>query len=170
MKTLSLEGIKEVTGKEIKPIALEKRVDEQLSKAGKYEVTENDTFKVEFSLMQKEGRWIPFDNKIEKTQGVEEHFVVFRMWTFLEETELRKKASSFDPVKRVHYLDNDILNRLKLQILLKEWSFEKDNKRMKLLHINGVLVDESYNAFMKLHPNIIRFIIERMNNILEYNG
>ncbi len=92
------------------------------------------------------------------------------MWTYAEEIELRKRASSFDAIKRVHYLDNDILNRLKIQILLKKWSFEGSNSRLKLLHVNGILSDESYNVFMKMHPNIIRYVLDRMNNILEYNG
>lgn len=155
--------------KDVKEIDQTKRVDEQISKPGKYEITENDTFKIVFYLYNKEGRWLVVDKSASGTPDVEEHWVEFKMWTFEEDIEMRKQASSYDPVKRLHLVDNDFLDRLKIQRLLKAWSFEKDNPRLKLLHVNGILVDESYKAFMKLYPNIVRYIIGRMNNVLEYN-
>ena len=67
-------------------------------------------------------------------------------------------------------LNNDLLNRLKVQRLMKTWTFDKDNPRLQLLHVNGVLADEGWENFKKLHTNITRHIIDQMNNILEYNA
>jgi len=146
----------------------EMRIDEQLYEAGKYEVTKDDCFKINFGLRKKENRWviIAAENPDSETDV---HWVEFRMWTFDEDVEMRKKATMYDASKRVHYVDNDLLNRMKIQKLLKAWSFEEQNANLKLLHVNGVLVDESYDAFKKLQPSIARYIIEKMNDVLEYN-
>lgn len=147
------------------------RVDNKISEPGKYEVKPNDTFRVEFHLMQKDSRWVIVDSSdARKQKGVEKHWVEFSMWTFGDEVELRKRATTFDAMKRMHLIDHDFLNRLKVQKLLKDWSFSEGSDRLKLFHSNGVLVDESYEAFSKLHPNIARHIIEAMNNVLEFNG
>jgi hypothetical protein len=145
------------------------RVDEKLMQPGKYEITDNDVFKIEFGVKQVDKRWVVVD-KTEKPMDSENHWVEFRMWNFEEEIELRKQSTIYDPLKRMHFVDNDKLNRLKIQKLLKAWSFEKGNERLKLFHVNGVLVDESYGYFMKLYPTILRFILEKMNDVLEYNG
>jgi hypothetical protein len=154
----------------VKSITPDQRIDEQISKEGKYELTDNDTFRIEIYLTEKDKRWIIVDKPLGKTDGVKEHWVDFRMWTFEEEIGLKKQATNYDPLKRIHFMDNDLLNRLKVQRLMKAWSFEKDNSRLKLLHVNGILSDESYLSFTKLFPSIIRFVLERMNNVLEYNG
>jgi hypothetical protein len=147
------------------------RLDIKLYKPGKYEVTKEDSFRVCIHIIHKDGRWIVLDpDEMKAERGVEKHWVDFRMWTFDEEIELRKAATTFDAQKRMHLIDHDVLNRLKVQRLLKSWSFSEGNDALKLFHQNGVLVDESYEAFTKLHPNIARYIIERMNNVLEYNG
>jgi hypothetical protein len=154
----------------IQSIAPEKRIDEQISKPGKYELTDNDTFKIDIYLAKKDKRWIVLEKPDGKMEGVEAHWVEFRMWSFEEEIVLKKQATTYDQLKRIHFVDNDLLNRLKVQSLLKVWSFEKDNQRLKLLHVNGTLSDESYVAFTKLYPTIVRYVLERMNNVLEYNG
>lgn len=171
MKTFGLDGsIKESNGEQVKPIVPDKRIDDQLAKPSKYEITEKSTFDVKFYLVDVEGRWLPYDSRMEKVEGSEEHCVTFRMWKFLEAIDLQRKSTSFDPTKRIHYTDQDLLNRLKIQSLLKEWSFEKFDPKLKLLHVNGVLVDESYNKFINLHPNIVRYVVDRMNLVLEHNG
>lgn len=143
------------------------RLDEAIMKPGKYEVTNEHTFKIEVNLFQKEGRWIVVEGK---GKGVEEHEIVFRMWTYEEMIELKKLATSFDPQKRLHMVDNDLLNRLKVQKLMVSWTFDKDNPRLKIAHVNGVLTDESWAAFIKLQPNIVTHILDEMNRVYEYNG
>lgn len=164
------DHLKNIKREPIQTINPEKRIDTQLLKPGKYEVTDEDTFKIEFCITKKEGRWIVLDKTTEKIPGVEEHCVEFKMWNFEEDVALRKMCQQYDPTKRVHFLDNDLLNRVKVQRLLRTWTFDKENPRLKILHVNGCLSDESYAAFARLHPTIVRHILDRMNNVLEYNG
>ena len=137
-----------------------------LAQPGKYEVTENDSFTVKVPVKLKENRWVISDEPF----GVEVIEVVFRMWTFDEAVELKRLSLKYDPDKRIHFVDNDQLNQMKIRKLLRSWTFDKENPRLRLLHQAGVLTDEGWNAFRKLHPNIATFIIDQMNQVLEYNG
>ena len=104
-------------------------------------------------------------------EGIDEEEVVFRMWTFDEMVELRKLATSFDQVRRIHLVDYDALNRLKVQRLTVSWTLGRENPRLKLHHVNGVLTDESWAAFSKrLLPNITQHIIDEMNQVYERGG
>ena len=146
----------------------EKKIEENLYKPGKFEITEEEEFRIDIPVkLEDKKRWtIVSDKKF----ADETHWVSFRMWTYQEEVELRKQATNYDQIKRMHLIDNDMLNRLKLQKLIKAWSFEEQNPNLKLIHVNGILCDESYKAITNLHPNILRFIIEKMNDVLEYNA
>jgi hypothetical protein len=144
----------------------EPRVDEQIYKSGKYEITDEEDFRIDIYLRQQEKRWVIST----PDQATDTHWVKFRMWSYDEELVMRKKATQYDQIQRTHFLDRDLMNRLKLQTLLKSWSFDKENPKFKLLHVNGILVDESFHAVMNLHPNILKYIIDRMNNVLEYNA
>lgn len=137
------------------------RVDRKLYKPGKYELTGNETFDVVFRIKEIDGIWT-ITNDIDG----EEHFVRFRMWNYKESLELTKMAYVYDQFKKMHYIDNEVLDKLKIQRLLKEWSFEKDNENLKIIHVNGVLVDECYENFMRLHFNIVQHIIYEMNKRL----
>lgn len=149
----------------------ELRVDERLQGPGKYELEDDETFRVEFYVRRRDKRWTIVANPAVRDKSVEKHWVEFRMWNYEEAVELRKKATVYDTQKRVHLLDHDMLNRLKIQRLMRRWSFGDDNPRLRLLHVNGVLVDESWDAFRKrLHPNIAAHIVDQMNLVLDFNG
>lgn len=150
-----------------KPAPAASRVDERLMKPGKYEVTPETTFKVPLFLKEREGRWIVMTGP---GKGIEEHEVVFRMWGYNEMVEMRKMSTSFDATKRMHTIDNDTLNRLKVQRLMVSWTFERDNSRLRLQHVNGVMTDESWAAFANLQPNISTYVIDEMNKVYELNG
>jgi len=145
----------------------EPRVDERLMKPGKYEITDQCTFVVDLHLVLKEGRWLIANGP---GRGIESHKITFRMWGYDEMVGLRKMATSYDPVKRIHLTDNDVLNQLKVQKLLVSWTFDRDNPRLRLFHVGGTLTDESWGAFKKLQTNISSQIIDEMNKVLEYNG
>jgi hypothetical protein len=145
----------------------ELRVDERLMKAGKYEVTKEHTFDVNLHLIPKDNRWVLTDRA---GKGVESHVLVFRMWTYDEMVEMRKMSTAYDASKRLHMLDNDALNRLKVQRLIVSWTFDRENPRLKIYHVNGVLTDESWQAFARLQPSIISHIFDEMNRVYEYNG
>lgn len=143
------------------------RVDETLMAPGKYEITPEHTFDVEVNLRSEGSRWIVVAGK---GKGIETHKVTFRVWTYDEMVSLRKAATSFDALRRMHLVDTDHLDRLKVQKLLQSWTFSSDNPRLKIHRVNDTLTDESWGNFKKLQPNIIRFILDKMNEILEYNG
>jgi hypothetical protein len=143
------------------------RVDEALMAPGKYEITSEHTFEVKIYLRTEGNRWVVVSGP---GKGVDEEKVVFRMWSYDEIVSMRKAATSFDAVRRLHLVDTDLLDRLKVQKLMQSWTLDKDNPRLKVHRVNDVLTDESWSRFTKLHPNIIRRILDGMNEILEYNG
>ena len=143
------------------------RIDEKLAKHGKYEITPETTFTVTIYTKEKDGRWLIM---VGPGKNVETNSIVFRVWTYDEMIEMRKMVTTYDPQKRIHMLDNDALNRLKIQRLLVSWTFDKDNCRLKVQHVQGVMVDESWNAFKSLQPNIISYVLDEMNRVLEFNG
>jgi hypothetical protein len=151
----------------VKPTTLkpEIRVDERLMPPGKYEVMPDNMIPIDLYLLSKSKRWVILENKTDKTEN---HQVFFRMWTYDEMIEMRKLATMFDPIKRMHMVDNDKLNQVKVQRLLMSWTFDRDNPRLRLLHVNGVLADEGWAAFKRLQPNIITYILGEMNHVLEF--
>ncbi len=146
----------------------EPRVDEKLMAPGKYEVTPDSIFKVKVPLKKKPGEkwWVLCTEK--ESETVEE--ATFRMWTYDEMVEMRKMATTYDQVRRVHMIDHDMLNRLKLQRFMIAWTFAKDNPRLAVQHVNGVLTDESWTAVKRLQTNILRFLMEGMNEHYEFGG
>lgn len=144
------------------------RVDERIMEPGKYEVTDKTTFDIEVHLKTGiGGRWVVV---VGPGKGVDTHKLVFRMWNYDEMVDLKKKATTFEQVRRVHIIDNDALNRLKVQKLLLSWTFDVENPRLKIHRVNGVLTDESWQKFVRLQPNIINYIFDRMNEVYELNG
>ncbi len=144
------------------------RVDEAYRKAtpGKYEISSESDFTIEVHLKKYKGRWILMNGSDDTT---DDHSVVFRMWTYNEMVEMKKMATSYDLRKKVHEIDNDLLNRLKIQRLMKSWTFGRDNKNLEIQHAGGTMTDESWVAFTKLQPNIAQYILDEMNMVLEYN-
>lgn len=135
-----------------------------------YEVKPTDEFTIKFGLKEIEGRWIVIDNEqidvLDKT--IQKHWVKFKMWTFNEELNLRKKATKYDEDKRINMIDFDTLNEYKVRFLIKDWSFGERNEKLKLFHINGYLVDQSWDVFRRLYVNIVKYIIAKMNEVLEW--
>lgn len=143
------------------------RVDEKLMKPGKFEITSDTTFTVFIHAKEKDGRWILMTGP---GKGIETNSVVFRMWSYNEMIDMRKMATSYDSQKRIHMIDNDALNRLKIQRLMVSWTFGEANSRLRIQHVNGVMTDESWTAFVNLQPNLSCHIIEEMNKVYEFNG
>ena len=137
----------------------------------RYEVGKDSTFVLHFGIVAKEDRLvvIKVDDAV-MTKGAEPHWVKFRMWQYPEELKWKNEATDFDASKRVHTLNNDRLNELKLRNLLLDWSFGVQEPDLRLMHVNGLLSDESLKVFFALYPTVIRHIIDRMNEVLEYNA
>jgi hypothetical protein len=143
------------------------RVDESLMEPGDYEVTPEHTFDILLFLKEKDGRWVVVNKG---GSGVSEHKIVMRMWSYDEMVELRKRATSYDQNKRIHMIDQDLLNRIKIQKLMMSWTLSDDNARLKIHRRQGALTDESWTNVKRLQTNILQFIINSMNEVYELNG
>lgn len=147
----------------------EPRHDVVLMEPGKYEVTRSSTFTVDVPLRRRsenDGWWVVV--KPEHAEVTEQ--VVFRMWSYDEMVEMRKLATKYDTVRRVHMIDHDVLNRLKVQRFMVSWTFGEDNPRLQLQHQNGVLTDESWAAVKRLQTNILKHLVDEMNDKYEFGG
>ena len=147
----------------------EVRHDKVLMSAGTYEVSDDSVFTVKVPLRQSddENEWWVLTNE-DEAEVIEE--VVFRMWTYDEMVDMRKMSTQYDQLRRVHMIDHDSMNRLKMQRLLKAWTFGKNNPRLQIHHVGGVMTDESWDAVKHLQPNILRYLIEQMNERYEFGG
>lgn len=145
----------------------EVRVDEAIMEPGDYEVTSQHTFEVKLYLKPKDNRWVIMTGS---GADIVEHTVVVRLWSYDEMIGLRKTATTYDAAKRIHMVDQDFLNRLKIQKLVISWTLEEINPRLKLHRQQGSLTDESWGNFKKVQPNILQYIINKINDVLEYNA
>lgn len=140
-------------------------------KRSKYEITKDSYFIVKFGLVQKDdGRFVPI--KEEAVDGIpqaELHWVKFRMWNYGEELKWKSEFLEYNNVTKAQFLNIDKLNERKIRRLLLDWSFGEYDDRLKLLHCDGSLSDESYSMFMGLYPSIAGTIVDMMNLVLESN-
>jgi hypothetical protein len=157
------KGVQPVRGQQKEP-----RHDKVLMGPGEYEVTRGSTFTIEVHLRPRSFEdkwWVVTTNKDE---AIVTENVTFRMWTYDEMVEMRKLSTKYDQMRRVHMIDHDVLNRLKIQRFMMSWTFDKNNPRLELHHQNGVLVDEAWAKVKLLQPNILKFIIDEMNERYEF--
>lgn len=136
----------------------------------KYEVKKESFFTIEFGLIESDGRFLIVDKEnYGSFPDIEKHWVKFRYWRYDEELKWRESSTKFDPDSRNFTIDRGKFDELKIRNLMIDWSFAELSDRHKLFHVNGFLVDESFEMFKSLFPNIILAIINSMNNILENN-
>ena len=136
----------------------------------KYEISEDTKFLVEFGIVPIEERFVIVDKKSLTSLKIGEyHWAKFRMWSFKEEIEWKNKCTEFNESMKMQVVNHSKLNEMKIKRLLLDWSFAENNDRLKLLHTDKVLSDESYDIFCGLMPNIANAIINGMNAILEDN-
>ena len=135
-----------------------------------YEVRPDSVFYIKFGVVPRDGRMlvIPEDD-VDFEKDAEKHWVKFKMWSYEQELEWKNDATEYDNSKRVHTLNADKLNEIKIRNLLLDWSFGEKEDSLKLFHINEILTDESLKVFNRLFPTIVRYIVERMNEVLEFN-
>lgn len=140
-------------------------------KLTKYEVTPKSFFVISFGLLQQQdGRFIPIQaQKVVQYAYAELHWVKFRMWRYNEELQWKKQCLQFNNNIKCHVMNNDKLNEKKIKNLMLDWSFGQHQDRLKMLHCDGILSDESYKIFMGLYPSIANTIVTLMNNVLENN-
>ena len=141
------------------------------AKRTKYEVTKDTFFVIRFGLFQMEdGRFIVIaSDDVPKYEGAEAHWVKFRMWRYDEELKWKASCLEYDSKMKGQVINIDKLNERKLKSLLLDWSFGEYEDRLKLLHCDGRLSDESYSLLMGMYPSIVNAIVNLMNDVLENN-
>ena len=136
----------------------------------KYQVTKDSVFIVKFGIDFFDERLIVLDQmQVEDIPTSQSHWVKFRMWTYKQQISWKDQCMRFNNESRSFIVDNK-LNQLKIRRLIKDWSFAEHSDKFKLLHVNGVLSDQSYQIFKGFYPNVINGIIQRMNRVLQFNG
>lgn len=141
-------------------------------KDSKYHVNKDSFFIIKFGLLQQsqDGRFIPITYQAtDDFAQSEKHWVKFRMWYYNEELQWKQNVMEYNNKVKAQILNQDKLNEIKLKKLMLDWSFSEFDDKLKLLHCNGILSDESYNMFMGLHPSIAKTIVDLMNLVLENN-
>lgn len=137
----------------------------------KYEVTPQSSFTIRFCIGFNDDRVNVYTEDAYQTMPeLERHWVKFRMWTYEEELKWKNQCMEYDFQSRSFKLNPSKLDELKIRNLIKDWSFAEHEAKFKLLHVNKVLSDESYDIFKGFFPTIINNIIFLMNQVLENNG
>lgn len=137
----------------------------------KYEVTKDSYFIIQFGLLQEEGgRFVPIQkDDVERFSRAEMHWVKFRVWTYEEELNWKSEFLEYNNVSKIQGINVNKLNERKIKNLMLDWSFGEYDDRLKLLHCDGKLSDESYSLFMGMYPSIATTIVDMMNLVLENN-
>ena len=134
----------------------------------KYEISPDSEFTVRFCLGFEEEKILVYkEDSYLRIDGLERHWAKFRMWNFREELEWKNQCMEFDSISRAFKQNIIKLNEIKIRRLIKDWSFSEIDPKFKLLHVDGVLSDESYNVMMGFNPAIMDNLIVLMNNVLE---
>lgn len=137
----------------------------------KYEVRPDSEFTIRFCLGFKDERVVVYtEDAYLKLPDVERHWVTFRMWTYTNELAWKNQCMEYDHQTRNFKLNSSKLDELKVRHLIKDWSFSEVDPKFKLLHVNKILSDESYDMFKGFFPTIINNVIFLMNQVLEQNG
>ena len=104
-----------------------------------------------------------------KDTDTAEHWVEFKMWDYATMTRLRKESMKYHYESRTFYVDQDMFDEVKIRNLMSSWSFGEIDEKAKLVHFNGLLVDESMNMIKNFYPSLVVVIIREMNTVLEGN-
>ena len=152
------------------------KIDKGLSsfkkQKSKYEISSDTFFIIRFGLYQNEqdGRIIPIRyDAVDQIKKAEKHWVKFRMWNYREQLRWKQQSTEYHSASRSQIINTDKLNQKKLRNLMLDWSFGEYDDRLKLLHCDGVLSDESYSLFYNMYPSIASTIVDLMNSVLENN-
>ena len=132
----------------------------------KYDVTPDTFFVIRFSLFEKDGivHAVTEDTEV---RDAEPHWVKFRLWNYKEENTWRVSCQEYSLESRAYIMNSNKFNEIKIRNLIRDWSFAEYDEKYRLLHVNGVLSDESYDLFCGLQPSIVFHIIRAMNSYLE---
>lgn len=154
------------------PLNMDKGLTSFNTEKSKYEISHDTYFIIKFGLIvnKEDGRFIPIrEDLVDDYRQSELHWVKFRMWNYREQLKWKQECTQYHTASHSQIINNQKLNQKKIRNLILDWSFGLYNDRLKLLHCNGVLSDESYVMFQGLYPSIANTIVNLMNAVLENN-
>lgn len=136
----------------------------------KYQITKDSIFYIKFgvSFVKEEEDRIIIVQYDKSLSDIQNHWLKFRMWTYQQCNKFKDMCCEQDQYKNYVY-NKSKLFKTKIKNLLLDWSFKQSDPNMRLMHVNGVLSDQSINDFMRLHTNILFYVQKQLNNVLQAN-
>lgn len=136
----------------------------------KYQVTKDSIFYIKFGIqfIEQEQDRIVIVQYDKANPNIENHWMKFRMWNYQQYNSFRDACCQLDQYKNYIY-NRPKLFKIKIKHLLLDWSFKQSDPNMKLMHVNGILSDQSIDDFMRLHTNILMYVQRQLNNVLQAN-
>lgn len=137
----------------------------------KYQVSKDTIFYIKFGVYfsQEQQQRLLITDYDKSNSGIQNHWMKFRMWTYEESHRIKDSCCQLDQYRNYVY-NKSKLFKTKIKILLLDWSFKQINPDMKLMHVNGILSDQSIADFMSLHPNILFHVQSKLNSVLQANS
>lgn len=105
--------------------------------------------------------------EFDSLSGVEKHWMKIRLWSYLERSQIRKKCIEWSPQRNTRDFDEDRYNMYRVQKCLVDWSLSVDNERIKVLTVNGVMSDQTWNSIMKIRLPILNFVFNEIERLVE---
>lgn len=136
----------------------------------KYQITKDTTFYIKFGIAfikQQQNRIVIVQYDKANSQ-IQNHWLKFRMWTYQQYNKFRDLCCEQDQYRNYVY-NRSKLFKMKIKHLLLDWSFKQSDPNMRLMHVNGILSDQSIDDFMRLHTNILLHVQNQLNNVLQAN-
>ena len=84
--------------------------------------------------------------------------------TYQEELEAKRTATTYDEVRGIHYVDNDVISEWRVKRCLLRWNFHRKLRNFcKRLHrSNNQLTTESWEDFRRLPPLVRKVIVNKL--------
>lgn len=136
----------------------------------KYQITKDSTFYIKFGIefIEQQQDRIVITQYDKSNTNIQNHWLKFRMWSYQECNSFRDLCCQQDQYRNYVY-NKTKLFKMKVKHLLLDWSFKQSDPNMRLMHVNGILSDQSIDDFMRLHTNILFYVQRQLNNVLQAN-
>jgi hypothetical protein len=84
--------------------------------------------------------------------------------TYQEELEAKRTATTYDEVRGLHYVDNDVISEWRAKRCLIRWNLHLRLKNFckRLRRANNMLTSESWEDFKKLPPLVRKTIVNKL--------
>jgi hypothetical protein len=90
--------------------------------------------------------------------------IEFEYPEYSEELDAKKNATTYDEVRGIHYVDNDVISEWRIKRCLIRWNLHLRLKGFckRVSKYNKMLTDESWEDFKRLPPLVRKAIINKL--------